>query len=113
MLSGTLSELLVQLQTGPVAADALAQRIAAASVVLLAPASRDRLQLAKRRVAARCRSSQESTWWTGSGPAISVVMSVIHETELLQSTLLLDAATLHAVSLMLEDPRATNVPEQF
>jgi hypothetical protein len=40
-------------------------------------------------------------------------MSVIHETELLQSTLLLDVATEHAVSLMLEDPRATDVPEQF
>ena len=49
MLSGMLSELLLQLQTGPVAADALAQRIAAASVVLLAPASRDRLQLVRHQ----------------------------------------------------------------
>ena len=47
-----LSELLVQLQTGPVAADALAQRIAAASAVLLAPASRDRLQLVRHQCCA-------------------------------------------------------------
>ena len=44
-----LSELLVQLQTGLVAADALAQRIVAASVVLLALASRERLQLVRHQ----------------------------------------------------------------
>ena len=61
----------------------------------------------------RSRKSKDGTRWTGSGPAISVVTSVIHETEVLQSTLLLDAATMHAVSLMLGDPRANDAPEQF